>query len=70
MFVHKVGAQGALIAPPSRSAMWAFLGNAAYAKNLNENKNYLTDANCGGRLVCVVDCACLKFVITIVSDVK
>ncbi|XP_069114336.1 uncharacterized protein [Argopecten irradians] len=43
--------QAALYAPPGRSAMWAYLGNAAYASNLTPNFDYTTNLNCGGKIV-------------------
>ncbi|XP_060072890.1 uncharacterized protein LOC132552715 [Ylistrum balloti] len=42
--------EGAMIAPVMRSAMWAYLGNAAYADQLWQavNHDYFTRLNCGG----------------------
>ncbi|XP_069107224.1 uncharacterized protein [Argopecten irradians] len=42
--------EGAMISPVMRSAMWAYLGNAAYANQLWQavNHDYYSRLNCGG----------------------
>ncbi|OWF56039.1 PPE family protein PPE24 [Mizuhopecten yessoensis] len=49
--VRETGGQAALYAPPGRSAMWAYLGNAPYASKLSPNFDYTTNLNCGGKIV-------------------
>ncbi|XP_060068560.1 uncharacterized protein LOC132548698 [Ylistrum balloti] len=49
--IREIKGQAALYAPPGRSAMWAYLGNAEYASRLIANFDYTTNLNCGGKIV-------------------
>ncbi|XP_033764181.1 uncharacterized protein LOC117345256 [Pecten maximus] len=49
--IQETSGQAALYSPPGRSAMWAYLGNAAYASKLTPNFDYTTNLNCGGNIV-------------------